>query len=290
MFNQYEFDEYLHSGLVRSQKRECSFLETPYGEIRYRDTGGSKPVLLTAPDGPCFIEHFEQFIEKSRKDFRVVVLDMPGFGESHPKNGYDHSFEKAVAVIKTLVDHLQIKEMILSLSCANGFYGIYFAKKHPELVKRLVLLQTPGFEGMRPWLRASVPAPVKVPFLGQLLVYVQRAKIPRVWFRVALPKHSPHVEKWAALSVNRIGLSCCNCLASVVQGLSAMNEADLLGCKVPTLMVWGGKDYSHRFTDRESLRDLIPHAELLVWDDCGHFPELEQTDRYLELLRQSKSP
>jgi pimeloyl-ACP methyl ester carboxylesterase len=43
-------------------------------------------------------------------------------------------------------------------------------------------------------------------------------------------------------------------------------------------MVWGGKDYSHRWTDKESLRDLIPHAEILVWDDCGHFPDLEQTD------------
>jgi len=63
-----------------------------------------------------------------------------------------------------------------------------------------------------------------------------------------------------------------------VQGLSAMKEADLIGCKVPTLMVWGGKDYSHRWTDKETLRD------------CGHFPELEQTDRYLELLGQSGNP
>jgi pimeloyl-ACP methyl ester carboxylesterase len=121
-------------------------------------------------------------------------------------------------------------------------------------------------------------------------VYVQRAKIPGVWFKVALPRHSPHLEKWTALSVNRIGMGCCNCLASVVQGLSAMKEADLMGCKVPTLMVWGGKDYSHRSTNKETLRDLIPHAEILTWEDCGHFPELEQTDRYLEALLQSGNP
>jgi pimeloyl-ACP methyl ester carboxylesterase len=289
MYNQYDFDEYLHSNLVRSQKSEYSFLATPYGEIRYCDTGGDKPVLLTAPDGPCFIEHFEQFIEKARSNFRVIVLDMPGFGQSYPKNGYDHSFEKAASVIKILVDDLQIKDMVLSLSCGNGFYGIYFAKKYPELVKRLILIQTPSFEGMRPWLKASVPALIKVPFLGQLFVYAQRLKIPRVWFRVAIPKQSPHLEKWSALSENLISMNCCNCLASVVQGLSAMNEVDLIGCRVPTLMIWGNKDYSHRLTNKESLRKLIPHAEILSWDDCGHFPELEQTDRYLELLHMSKN-
>lgn len=284
--NAFKFDQYLHRKLSPQKHHHFSFLQTESANIRFIDTGDeSKPTLLTAPDGPCFLEHFQEYIEKAKKHWRVVVLDMPGFGESYPQNSYDHSFERAASTLKTLIDHLSLNNITLSLSCGNGFYGIYFAKKYPQLIKKLILLQTPGFEGMRPWLRASVPKPVKIPYVGQLLVYLQRLKIPKMWFKVALPKHSNHLLGFSELSKHRIEQGCCNCLASVVQGLSAMKEEDLLGCEVPTLMIWGKKDYSHRFTDESSLRDLIPNAEILVWNDCGHFPELEYTDRYLEIIK-----
>jgi pimeloyl-ACP methyl ester carboxylesterase len=283
--NAFRLDQYLYRKLSPQKNHSFSFLQTESANIRFFDSGdNSKPTLLTAPDGPCFIEHFQEYIEKAKKNWRVVILDMPGFGESYPLNGYNHSFESGANALKRLVDHLSLGDITLSLSCGNGFYGIYFAKKYPELIKKLILIQTPGFKGMRPWLRASVPTPVKMPYIGQLLVYLQRHKIPKVWFKVALPKHSEYLSSWSELSKNRIEKSCCNCLASVVQGFAAMKEDDLLGCEVPTLMIWGKKDYSHRFTDESSLRDVIPNVDIVIWDDCGHFPELEQTDRYLDMI------
>ncbi len=45
-----------------------------------------------------------------------------------------------------------------------------------------------------------------------------------------------------------------------------------------------------RWIRKETLRDRIPHADIQTWEDFGHFPELEQTDRYLELLRQRENP
>jgi pimeloyl-ACP methyl ester carboxylesterase len=37
--------------------------------------------------------------------------------------------------------------------------------------------------------------------------------------------------------------------------------------------------------DSRELKELIPHAELLVWDDCGHQPFYEDPDRFNALLR-----
>jgi pimeloyl-ACP methyl ester carboxylesterase len=283
--NAFKFDEILWSHLKSKTDSKFSYFSTHFSKIRYYDSGGIKPVLLTAPDGPCFLEHFTDFISKAEKEWRVVMLDLPGFGESYPKNSYDHSFANATAVLKELVDYLKLCDVTLSLSCANGFYGIYFANKYPNLVKKLILTQTPGFNGMKPWLKASVPAPIKVPFLGQALVYFQRKKIPKIWFKVALPKESPHKDTWSNLSVKRLEENCCNCLASVVQGLSKMDQSSLKSCNVPVIMIWGRKDYSHRFTDEQSIKEILPQVSIFVWDDCGHFPELEQTDRYLDYIR-----
>jgi pimeloyl-ACP methyl ester carboxylesterase len=283
--NPFQFDEFLWRHLKRKSGSGFSFVQTRYSKIRYYDSGGARPVLLLAPDGPCFLEHFSDFISKAEKEWRVVILDLPGFGESIPENGYDHSFESATFILKELIDHLGMSEITLSLSCANGFYGIYLAKKFPALLKRLVLTQTPSFNGMKPWLKASVPNSVKVPFLGQLLVYLKRETIPKIWFKVSLPKGSAQRDRWAGLSVKRIEENCCNCLASVVQGLGKMDQSQLLGCSVSTIMIWGRKDYSHRFTNEQSLKEILPQATITVWDDCGHFPELEHTDRYLDLIR-----
>jgi pimeloyl-ACP methyl ester carboxylesterase len=49
-------------------------------------------------------------------------------------------------------------------------------------------------------------------------------------------------------------------------------------------MIWGPVDRSHRHTDPDSLRELVPQAEILRFPDCGHFPDLERPDRFAELL------
>ena len=284
-FSPFQVDELLHRNKQVNCTESFKSLATDYGEVRYWDSGGDKPVLLKVPDGPCFLEHFAEFMEKAKKDWRVVIFDMPGFGESFPKNDYRHSFEQACHVISAVVKKLNLTDITMSFSCANGFYSVYYAKRFPESIKKLVLVQTPGFEGMRPWLERSVPAPIKVPYLGQILVHLQRYKIPNIWFRMALPKNAPQCQTWSKLSVDKIHDGCCNSLASVVQGLMQMDEKDLKGLrKIPVTMVWGAKDFSHKNTDHKTLLDILPHANIEVWDDVGHFPNLEQPDRFLKLI------
>jgi hypothetical protein len=63
-------------------------------------------------------------------------------------------------------------------------------------------------------------------------------------------------------------------LASVVQELSFMDESSLKGIKVPVIMI-----------NPKTILDIIPNATIIVWADCGHFPELEQTERYLVTIK-----
>jgi pimeloyl-ACP methyl ester carboxylesterase len=49
-------------------------------------------------------------------------------------------------------------------------------------------------------------------------------------------------------------------------------------------MIWGGRDHSHKHTDPASLLHEVPHAEIVHFPDCGHFPDLEQSRRYADIL------
>jgi uncharacterized protein YbjT (DUF2867 family) len=67
--------------------------------------------------------------------------------------------------------------------------------------------------------------------------------------------------------------------AYIVRGRAPGAAAAQLGAE------WGERDRSHRRTDPESLRTLIPHAHIVRLPESGHFPNLEQPDIFLAALR-----
>ena len=73
-------------------------------------------------------------------------------------------------------------------------------------------------------------------------------------------------------------------MAGVVQGLARETHASLLGVTRPCTLVWGGLDHSHKLTNPLSLRDAVPHANVVQFDDCGHFPDIEQPARFADLV------
>jgi len=288
MLSPYDLDCALYSRRRRGEDGQgWSFAPSPYGEIRVYDTGGPKPALLMVPDGPCFIEHFDALIEAARKDWRVIVFDMPGFGRSFPKSGYRHSFEQACEVIECVFDALDPGPATLAFSCANGYYALCFSRKRPDLVRRIVLMQTPGLEAMRAWKKQNVPWPVRIPYIGQLAVYFQRLKIPHIWFKASLPKDSEKRAGYTETSCREIRDGACNCLASVSQGLESSKEADLVDAPVPVHLIWGARDFSHRHTDPATVSTMARQATVEIWDDAGHFPNLEFPERFLESLKQA---
>lgn len=55
---------------------------------------------------------------------------------------------------------------------------------------------------------------------------------------------------------------------------------------VPCTIVWGTQDFSHRDTTPDALRQYLPHVEIIRFEDCGHFPDLEQPERYASIVTE----
>jgi len=51
-----------------------------------------------------------------------------------------------------------------------------------------------------------------------------------------------------------------------------------------TIVLWGGADRTHELSDAKSILQEVPHARWIQFPKCGHFPDLENPDAYLELL------
>ena len=259
------------------------FVDTALGRLRVFDSGGNDPCIVFAPDGPNVIEHYRELTRALSHRFRVVCFDMPGFGHSLPGNAYDHSLDQGANAILAVLDQLDIRAATLAFSCANGFYALRAARLAPTRITSLFLSQTPSLAAMHAWVKRVIPWPLKLPVIGQLSIWIFRRKFVDAWYRITFPepaRRGPFLQ----LAHHSLSSGGCFCLAGVVQGLSSAQALSLEGLEIPCVMIWGEKDRSHRFTQADSLLDLVPHASVLRFEDAGHFPELEQSERYLELL------
>ena len=55
---------------------------------------------------------------------------------------------------------------------------------------------------------------------------------------------------------------------------------------MPTCIVWGRQDHLIPVECGELYRQAIPGAELVVLDNCGHMPQVEQPAAFVRLARQ----
>lgn len=261
-------------------------VETQAGMLRILDTGGHKHPLLVVPDGPCVIEHYVDLIDLLSSDFRVICFDLPGFGFSYPAFRYDFSVSQTAEAVAEVMDLLDIHDAALSFTCANGFVALCLARSHPNRISHLVLGQTPSFQLMRQWSERIIPKILHIPYVGQSIVAGFTRKLSSRWYDTALPSNSEHKPQFVEYADQALKSGGCFCLASLVQGLSRTQDSEISEISVPTLLIHGTKDRSHRHTDFTSLRDHVPKAEVITFQGCGHFPDLERPQEYAKHIKQ----
>ncbi|MBV6647230.1 MAG: alpha/beta hydrolase [Cyclobacteriaceae bacterium] len=264
---------------------QIKLIETDFGKIRVLDTQEDKPTIINVPDGPNVIEHHEYLVEKLSKNFRVICFEFPGFGFSYPNPRYDYSLDKSADIILSLIDLLKVDRAALSFSCANGFYAIKAAQVAPEKFTHLFLAQTPSLCAMKSWATQTIPRVLTMPVLGQITNAFLEKKLANSWYKYALPR-GHDISDYQSKAVDAIKNGGCFCLSGLVQGLAKDMNSTLNALEVPATLVWGSKDFTHRRTSSESILEHLPNCEIIEFDNCGHFPELENTNHYVKLLNE----
>lgn len=266
-------------------EENISLIRTEFGQIRVLDTLGEKPVIINVPDGPNVIEHQQKLITKLSKKFRVICFEFPGLGFSYPNSKYNYSFPAASKLIISLMDILKIEKATLAFSCSNGFYAIKAAELFPQRINRLFLSQTPSLEAMNKWTQNAIPKILKRPVIGQIANMFSEKKFAQIWYKYALPKNTDK-SKYQNKALNSLNNGGCFCLSSLVQGLSKEINSTLKVLEIPETLIWGSKDFTNKDTDKQSIIQHLPNCEIIEFDNCGHFPELEDTDRYVSLINE----
>ncbi len=255
------------------------------GKIRILDTKVGKSSLLIIPDSPNVIEHYFELVKVLGKSYRVIIFDLYGFGFSHHNGTYDYSFRQTDALINEILDILKINRTNVIFPCSHGFYGVSFATTNPEKVNQLILLQTPALSEMNKWSDRIVPSFLKQPILSQLIMPFVEKKFADKWYDYSLPRGTDK-KPYTSLALEAINNGATYCLCSLTQGIATQNDNNFnLDSALPVTLIYGNKDFTHKTTDFESIKLYHKGADIIQFDNCGHFPHLENKNRFIQVVK-----
>ena len=165
---------------------DTRLVATRNGEVRVRDTGVANEVVVFFCDPPVTVEAYDTLIEQFKDDYRVVVIELSGFGFSRPRNGSGYGFDRTVEAMEAVLRELKTDGMVLCGPCICGFVAAKLANRQRLPVKGVILMQTPDMAGMLAWRQRMDPKGLlRTPFLGQSLVRATARRLTRFWLKYA---------------------------------------------------------------------------------------------------------
>ena len=109
--------------------------------ISYNDVGEGKPIVLIHAF-PTDQRLWQAQQEGLKANFRVITLDLWGFGQSSSVDGHAIPMSEYADEIKELLDYLKIDRAIIGGESMGGYIALAFLDKYPNLLLGLVLANT----------------------------------------------------------------------------------------------------------------------------------------------------
>ncbi len=270
-----------YAGVPPGAPRDAMYADIGGVRVRFVDQGEGTPVVLIHGFASA-LDTWRGVVPELAKKHRVIALDLKGFGWSSRPEG-DYSPQAEAELILALMDQRNVKQAAVVAHSWGSSVALAMALEAPERVTRLALYDAWVYEEQLPttflWARATG--------VGEVLFdafYAERAdeKIARAFYDPRKYVSEAFVEE-VERALDRPGTT-----AAALAAVRAQRYADMQKqygtVKQPTLLLWGREDEVTLLTYGERLARDLPHAHLVVYPRCGHFPMIEAAGASTEEL------
>ncbi|MBO8179725.1 MAG: alpha/beta fold hydrolase [Archaeoglobus sp.] len=244
------------------------FFDSDGLKLRYFECGEGEPLILIHGLGDC-IEGWTFQYEDFSKHFRVVALDLRGFGMSDvPK---DITIEDFARDVRNLMDYLGIEKASLLGLSMGGMVCMEFYKQYPERVKTLILANTlhklpeagrAMFEQRLKVLESSPDMTQIAEFIAEMSIHQDRPDLKEMVKTIIRKNNKEFYTK-------------------VTAEIGNANYEDLLPTiHVPTLVITAEFDVTTPPSLGREMVSLIPNAEIKEVKNAAHLAKLENPEEF----------
>ncbi|UVO28361.1 alpha/beta fold hydrolase [Bradyrhizobium arachidis] len=276
----YVFPEFTAGWLLALRLKAGGFadkrISIPGFNIVYWEAGGGEPLVLVHGMGVDRGTMLD-VAEKLKQNYRVILLDLPGFGDSDKPDNADYGIKAQVENLRQFIQALDLRRVHLAGHSMGGWISAGFAATHPDMVSTLWLIAAAGTSDLEDGIAMEAfrrgeyvlccRAPSDLPGIMKLAM----VKVPRL----------PHFL-WEALGRRAaanydLHKRIFKTIADDVAGYDL--ERRLPGIAAPTLLVWGDSDRLVPPSALQTFKRLIPGARAILMEQIGHVPQMEAVDR-----------
>ncbi len=229
--------------------------------INVNDSGPhyAKPAMILLHGFFMDSRMFKHQVEKFKYNYRVITIDLRGFGQTNwvhePFSLYDY-----VDDVISVADSLNIKDFILGGMSMGGYVALRLALKHSDRVKALLLMDT----------QADCDNPETVELFKQLRDNwsneMARAQIVDSLLPVIIGHDLDEVAFWRSVWMNYS-------VDSIKYPMNAMlerDEIDVSKITAPALVLHGSEDHGIPITAGEKLYHSLPNSYFVLVPQGNH--------------------
>lgn len=250
--------------------------------LHYIDEGQGE-TLLFVHGTPSWSFDYRNIIKRISSDYRCVAVDHIGFGLSDKPEHYDYSTQNHSKTLETFVAEKELNNITLVVHDFGGPIGLNFAIRHPEKIKRLIILNSwlwssatdPDFIKMSKILKSPL-----LPFLYRYLNFSPRFILPASFGDQKLSKKilTQYTSPFANRTQRNGALAFAKSLLQDQNWFDQLwNKKDSIAHK-PTLFIWGMKDRVIKPHYLDRFQSGFPNSKTIALERCGHFPQEEQPE------------
>lgn len=206
------------------------------------------------------IEMMNPIANKYLEYFNILILDLPGFGESDEPSEVWSVFDY-VECVRTLIESLKIKKIILIGHSFGGKISLVYSSKYK--VEKMICLASPYCKEIK-----------KLPLKN------------RIYKKI---KNIPGLSWLAKIMRNKIGSTDYRNASEVMKGVLVKSvnldlTTEVKKIKCPTLLVWGSLDTAVPLNRAYELEKLIEDAGVVVYEGATHYAYLERINQLILVM------
>lgn len=255
-----------------------------------------KPHTIVMIHGFRGTNHGLHDIIRALPQYKIIIPDLPGFGQSTPMTEARHDIEGYGEFVRQFIAKLSLPEKPTLLGHSFGsIVTSYFAAIHAELIDKLIMVNTIASPALK--------GPRALSSLGAKLYYQLGAALPERPGRALLSSktmvkatsvlltktkdkalrtdiHRHHLRHFSSFQTRDALLEAFN--ASTQH--TAMDYAKDI--HVPTLLIAGAKDDIAPMTGQLALTKALPESQLVIVEHVGHLIHREAPSEAAEAITE----
>ncbi len=255
-------------------------------ELYYITEGAGFPLLIM--HGGLGIDHgaLYPWFNSLGDTFEVVYYDHRGNGRSGRTPRETRTHARLADDAAELADHLGHEKVAVLGFSYGGFIALEFALRHPERLSHLILLDTaPVFNYGDEILAIVRERGTPDDIIAALEAEPESDEDFREKFSIFFSLYFKNYDE-------EIGRAMLNKAIFTIDGGAAEGELEnynmiprLGEIETPTLVVCGRYDFVCPPAKSEIMHAGLPNSELVIFEESGHFPFVEEEDAFFETVK-----